>query len=74
MAHVSALAFPKGLGAIFQGETFISAALGLGPRQIRMLMFNAPLKNLMSALGPIKAQAHLAEHSTELLVELSLVP
>ncbi|MCL2626606.1 MAG: hypothetical protein FWD46_07320 [Cystobacterineae bacterium] len=70
--HVSALAFPNTLGAVFQGETFISTALGLSPRQTRMLMFNLPLKNLVGALGPLKATAQLAGNSTELWVELSL--
>jgi hypothetical protein len=69
------LAFPKTLGAVLQGETFVSSAMGLGSKQIRMLMFNAPLRNLINTLGSIKMEARpMPNNTTELLVDIALAP
>ncbi|MCL2013209.1 MAG: hypothetical protein FWG75_10545 [Cystobacterineae bacterium] len=73
--QLAALIFPKTLSAFFQGETLVSAMLGLSRKQIRMLMFNLPLKNLAQSLSHIKMETHLRpNHSAEMWVDIVLGP
>jgi len=68
------LVFPKTLGALLQGETFASLAAGLSPRHLRMLKFNAPLRNLFHSIHLLQVEAHPKNADVELRLDVVLDP
>ena len=69
------LMFPKTLEAVLQGETFASFAMGLSSKQMRLMRFNAPLRNLFNSIHLIRLEAlPKANNAAELLVDISLSP
>jgi len=68
-------AFPQTLEAVLQGESFFSLAMGLNPRQLRLLRFNAPLRNLIYSLQRLHMEAHpKGNNAAEVVVDIALVP
>jgi len=75
MPLIVGMAVPKTLEAILQGETFAGLAMGLDSKQMRVLRFNAPLRQLIHTFGFIQVEARSKpNNAAEILWDIALTP